>query len=138
MPRTLTTALVAVALTAALAACSDGGTTTTTAGVRVDDAEAVAALLEAEPDRVVIDVRTPEEFAAGHLEGAVLVDYNAPDFAERIAEFDPDGEYVVYCRSGNRSAGARDVMTEQGFTDVVDVDGGIVAWEQAGLPTVTG
>ncbi len=136
MPRSLTTALVAVALAAVLAACSDSGTATT--GVRVDDAEAVAALLETEPDRVVIDVRTPEEFAAGHLEGAVLVDFNAPDFAARIAEFDPEGDYVIYCRSGNRSAGARDVMTEQGFTDVVDVEGGILAWDRAGLPIVTG
>lgn len=136
MPRSLLTALVGVALTVVLAACSDGGATT--GAVRVDDAQAVADLLEAEPDRIVIDVRTPAEYAEGHLEGAVLVDYNAPDFAERIAEFDPDADYVIYCRSGNRSAGARAVMAEQGFTDVVDVEGGIVAWNQAGLPIVTG
>ncbi len=134
--RRLATALTVIGLALALSACADAGTATS--GVRVDDPQAVADLLAEEPDRVVIDVRTPEEFAAGHLEGAVLVDYNAPDFAERIAEFDRDGDYVIYCRSGNRSAGARDVMTEQGFTDVVDVDGGIVAWNDAGLPIVTG
>lgn len=106
--------------------------------VRVGDADSVAALLASEPDRIVLDVRTPQEFAAGHLEGAVLVDFNAPDFAERIAEFDPDADYVIYCRSGNRSSGARAVMAEQGFSDVVDVDGGILAWEQAGLPITAG
>lgn len=136
--RSLLTALIGVVLAATLAACASTETSTAEAGVRVDDAEAVAALLEAEPDRTVIDVRTPEEFAAGHVEGAVLVDYNAPDFADRIAEFDPEGDYVIYCRSGNRSAGARDVMADQGFTDVVDVEGGIVAWNEAGLPIVTG
>ena len=134
--RHLLTAVVATTLAVALAACSDAGTATS--GVRVADAEEVAELLEEEPERVVIDVRTPAEYAEGHLEGAVLVDFNAPDFAEQIAEFDTDGEYVIYCRSGNRSAGARDVMTDLGFEDVVDVEGGIVAWNDAGLPTVTG
>lgn len=144
--RPLTAApLVVLALLLVLAGCTDGGAGTTTGaddvaageGVRVASAGSVAALLEAEPDRKVIDVRTPEEFAAGHLEGAVLVDYNAPDFAARIAEFDRDEPYVIYCRSGNRSAGARDVMEELGFTDVVDVEGGIVAWTDADLPVTS-
>lgn len=82
----------------------------------------------------VIDVRTPEEYAAGHIEGATLVDFYEPDFADRIAELDRDAEYVVYCRSGNRSSQATALMDEQGFEDVNDVDGGIVAWEAAGLP----
>ena len=86
----------------------------------------------------MIDVRTPAEYAEGHLEDAVLVDYDAPDFAERIAEFTRDGEYVIYCRSGNRSAGARATMAELGFTDVVDVEGGVVAWVEAGLPLAGG
>lgn len=85
----------------------------------------------------VIDVRTPEEYAEGHIDGATLIDFYEPDFADRIAELDPDGEYVVYCRSGNRSSQATALMAEQGFRDVNDVDGGIVAWEAAGLP-VTG
>lgn len=126
-----------LALLVALAACSGAGATTS-ADIRVVDPAAAAELLEAEPDRTIIDVRTPAEYAAGHVEGAVLVDYNAPDFEERISEFDPQGDYVIYCRSGNRSAGARQVMADLGFTDVVDVQGGAVAWSNAGLPLVAG
>ena len=119
-------------------ACAADSATDTTASIRVVPAAEGAELLAAEPGRTVIDVRTPAEYAEGHLEGAVLVDYNAPDFAERIAEFDPEGDYLIYCRSGNRSAGARATMGELGFTDVVDVEGGVVAWVEAGLPLVTG
>jgi len=82
----------------------------------------------------VLDVRTPEEFAAGHVKGATLIDFYEPDFAERIAELDRDTAYVVYCRSGNRSGKATALMAEQGFAAVSDVDGGVVAWQAAGLP----
>jgi rhodanese-related sulfurtransferase len=87
-----------------------------------------------EGDVEVIDVRTPEEYADGHIEGATLIDFYEPDFAERIDELDRDADYVVYCRSGNRSGQATVMMADRGFTAVTDVDGGIVAWEAAGLP----
>lgn len=106
-------------------------------GVRVVPAEEAAELLTADPAPAVIDVRTPEEFAEGHLDGAVLIDINSPDFEQRIAELDRDQPYVLYCRSGNRSAAARAVMADLGFTDVADVEGGIAAWIAAGLPVVT-
>lgn len=126
-----------LALLVALAACSSTDAATD-ADIRVVDPVAAAELLEAEPDRVIIDVRTPAEYAAGHVDGAVLVDYEAADFEERIAEFDRDDDYLIYCRSGNRSAGARQVMADLGFSDVVDVEGGAVAWSGAGLPLVAG
>jgi len=103
-------------------------------GVRVVSVEQAASLLELAPAPTIVDVRTPQEFAQGHLEGAVLVDFNAPDFRDRIAEFPRDGHYVIYCRSGNRSAGARQVMTDLGFTDVADIEGGVVAWAEQGRP----
>ena len=106
-------------------------------GVRVVSPAAGAELLAADPAPVLIDVRTPGEFAEGHIEGATLVDYNAPDFRDRIAELDPTASYVIYCRSGNRSAGAREVMTELGFEDVADIDGGWVAWVEQGLPVTS-
>ena len=84
----------------------------------------------------MLDVRTPEEFAEGHLDGAVLVDFYDADFADQLAELDPDVPYLVYCRSGNRSGQTLDVMEQLGFTSAVDVDGGIVAWQDAGLPVV--
>jgi rhodanese-related sulfurtransferase len=104
--------------------------------ISVDDA---AALLDDPPaDLVVLDVRTPEEFADGHLDGAVLVDFYDADFANQLAELDPDVPYLVYCRSGNRSGQTLSVMEQLGFSSAADVDGGIVAWSGAGLPVTGG
>jgi len=85
-------------------------------------------------DLVVLDVRTPEEFAEGHLDGAVLVDFYDADFADQLAALDPDVPYLVYCRSGNRSGQTLSVMEQLGFASAVDVGGGIIAWADAGLP----
>jgi phage shock protein E len=104
--------------------------------ISVDAAAAIAA--DPPADLVLLDVRTPEEFADGHLEGAVLIDFYDADFAEQLAALDPDVPYLVYCRSGNRSGQAMSVMEELGFTSAVDVDGGIVAWAAAGLPVTGG
>lgn len=71
----------------------------------------------------VVDVRTAEEFDAGHLEGAVNIDYQADDFADRVAELPRDAAYVVYCASGRRATGAVEQMRDLGFTDVVNGGG---------------
>jgi rhodanese-related sulfurtransferase len=73
-------------------------------------AEAVAA------GTMVIDVRTPEEFAGGHLDGAVNMNLQSPAFASQLAGLDPSADYLVYCRSGNRSGQAIDQMRAAGFT----------------------
>lgn len=86
------------------------------------------------PGVVVLDVRTAEEFVAGHLADAVNIDFYAADFRNQLSDLDRDAPYVLYCRSGNRSAQTLELMRELGFTNVVDVDGGIVAWVTAGLP----
>lgn len=88
-------------------------------------------------DTVIIDVRTPSEFAGGHLEGAVNIDVQAPDFDAQISALDPDGTYYVYCRSGNRSGQAIDRMVALGFTDLTN--GGSVesASSATGIPVVT-
>ena len=85
------------------------------------DRPAVAADTPETPDkesRMIIDVRTPAEFASGHLDGAVNIDIQSPDFTSRIEGLDRDGSYVVYCRSGNRSGMAMAQMLDMGFTDV--------------------
>lgn len=69
---------------------------------------------------VVLDVRSAEEFAAGHLEDAVHLDAGAPDFAERVAALDPEAEYIVYCRTGRRAQTVVDHLTSLGFTDVTN------------------
>lgn len=111
----------------------------TAAGVRLVSATQGAAIQAQPPeDLVILDVRTPEEFAEGHLDGAVLVDFYDADFAEQIGELDPNVPYLMYCRSGNRSGQTATIMEQLGFTDVADVDGGILSWADAGLPLVDG
>jgi len=106
-------------------------------GIRVVSAEEGAAIQADPPEGlVVLDVRTPEEFAEGHLDGAVMIDFYADDFGEQIAELDPSVPYLIYCRSGNRSGQTRAMMEDLGFSEVSDVDGGIQAWSAAGLPVV--
>ncbi|MBP9668946.1 MAG: rhodanese-like domain-containing protein [Candidatus Pacebacteria bacterium] len=85
---------------------------------------------------VVLDVRTPAEFAEGHMKDAVLMDFYAPDFNEKIAQLDKDASYYVYCRSGNRSGKTLAMMRELGFTQVRDAAGGIGALEKAGADVV--
>jgi rhodanese-related sulfurtransferase len=104
--------------------------------VTADDAAAILA--DAPDDLVVLDVRTPEEYAEGHLEGALLVDFYDPDFADQLAELDPDVPYLVYCRSGNRSGQTLPLMQQLGFGSASDIGGGIIAWADAGLPIVAG
>lgn len=84
----------------------------------------------------VIDVRTPAEFAEGHLEGAVNIDWQDAGFADAVSALDKDGTYVIYCRSGNRSAQAIDAMTSMGFTDLTNAGGYLDASNLTGLPLV--
>lgn len=134
--RRVTRALVAVAATVLsaglLTSCGTDGTESAE-GVEVG-VEAFVERIESNEDVVVLDVRTPEEYAAGHLPDALNVDVNAADFAARIDQLDPDATYAVYCRSGNRSAVAVDHMIEAGFDDVEHLGGGIGAWQAAGGP----
>ena len=83
--------------------------------------------------RVVIDVRTPAEYAAGHIAGAQNIDVEAADFASRISTLDKTAAYLVYCHSGRRSAIAADQMAAAGFTDIVDA-GGMADLVAAGAP----
>jgi phage shock protein E len=141
--RLLQLALVGV-LAVALAGCggssNDGAAPATTSS----GAAAVTLVSPAEAQKVIdsgsvtlLDVRTPEEFASGHIAGAENIDFYASDFSDRLDALDHGAGYVVYCHSGNRSGQATALMAQKGFTGVTDVDGGIAAWEGAGLPTVT-
>jgi len=88
-------------------------------------------------DAVIIDVRTPAEYAEGHLDGAVNIDVSSPGFADAIAELPADGEYVVYCRSGNRSAQAASIMRDHGFEHVIDAGALDDASTATGIDIVT-
>jgi phage shock protein E len=111
-------AIAALLLPFALVSCSDSEDRTSA------DIVPTAEVSQALDDGArLIDVRTPEEHAAGHLPGSVNVDVTAGDFEQRIAELDPQASYVVYCRTGNRSASAVETMTDNGFDDVVNAGG---------------
>ncbi len=101
------------------------------------DAAGFAAAIQL-PKAVILDVRTPQEFADGHLDKAVNIDVNAADFTTRIAKLDKAVPYAVYCRSGNRSATAMDLMKKAGFTSAFHLGGGIGAWTGSGRPVVKG
>lgn len=107
------------------------------ASVEVVDAQAFQAATQ-KPGVVIVDVRTPEEFAEGHIENAVNIDINGGSFSEEISQLDPTKDYAVYCRSGNRSATAVAEMVDAGFTSIVELDNGILAWQAADYPVVTG
>lgn len=97
---------------------------------------AQAAELAADSDVVVLDVRTPQEFAEGHIDGATMVDFEAPTFADEVGRLDPTANYLVYCRSGNRSGQAVAVMQQLGFEHIWDLDGGVISWTADGRPLV--
>lgn len=71
----------------------------------------------------VIDVRTPTEFAGGHLEGAVNIDWEGTDFAGQVASLDKNGVYILYCRSGNRAGKALEALKGMGFTHLTNAGG---------------
>ena len=87
------------------------------------------------PGFVLLDVRTPGEYRSERIDGAVLVDYNSGNFRSELRALDREKTYLVYCRTGNRSNGALKVMREEGFRNLYHLEGGIVKWKEAGLPT---
>lgn len=81
----------------------------------------------------VLDVRTPAEYAQGHVPGAVLLPLQ--DLSTRLNEVPQGRKVYVICRSGSRSAQASQVLSDGGHRNVYNVDGGMLAWEAAGFPT---
>jgi rhodanese-related sulfurtransferase len=135
--RALLALLLVLPLTAA--ACGGGDADTATAArVQTVAATRAAEVIEDAPDGlVVLDIRTPEEFAAGHIAGAVNVDYYEASFRDQLDALDKDVPYVMYCRSGSRSSDARGIMEELGFQEVYELDGGVLSWDQAGYSLTT-
>lgn len=85
-------------------------------------------------DMSVLDVRTPAEYAAGHIEGSKNINFLGPDFEKEISGLDKDKDILVYCRTGGRSRAAALALRKAGFKKILDLEGGIKAWEASGLP----
>ena len=129
MPRLMI--LLVLVLGVIAAACSSRAGT-----IETVEPAAAAEVIAENPDAIVLDIRTPEEYADGIIEGAVNIDFYAPDFAAKIEALDRDAEYVVYCRSDNRSGEAMGLFADLEFEQVSEIDGGIVNWYSEGLPVV--
>jgi thioredoxin 1 len=93
----------------------------------------VQSLIQSKNPPVLLDVRSPDEFSRGYLTGAVNIDYNSEAFESDIMKLDKLKPYVVYCLSGGRSSDAAAFMRSNGFKNVLELKGGVMAWEKAGL-----
>ena len=88
------------------------------------------------PNFVIIDVRTPNEFAEEHIENAINIDYRSETFQDELNKLDKDKTYLIYCRIGGRSGNALDIIAELNFREAYNMSGGINQWKAKGLPTV--
>lgn len=82
----------------------------------------------------VIDVRTPTEYKSGHINGAVNLHVYDQDFTNRLDTLDKSKTVYVYCKAGGRSAEAVETLKAKGFVHIVELDGGMDAWNEAGKP----
>jgi rhodanese-related sulfurtransferase len=124
-------AILALVAIFAVAACDSGEAAGERGAYTVDAAEAVEMIESGE--RTIIDVRSPGEYAQSHVVGAINIDVDGADFSDRIAELDPEEPYLVYCRSGRRSALAAGQMEDIGIEDIADA-GGLGDLARAGAP----
>lgn len=123
--------VIAVITSLLLAGCS----TTTTGATNMNVSEFSKKITES--GVVILDVRTPGEFAEGYIEGAQNIDFQSGNFENEIAALDKNVTYAVYCRSGNRSGQAAKIMHDAGFHDVYNLDGGVIDWANEGMLLVT-
>jgi phage shock protein E len=137
--RRIAAAALAFAITA-LSACSSSApassSTSPPTGQHVAASDFSTAMNQ--PGTIVIDVRTPAEYASGHLPRAQNIDIEGSDFATRIAALDKNATYAVYCHSGNRSNAALQQMAAADFTHIYGLAGGIGAWQNMGGPMTMG
>lgn len=84
-------------------------------------------------DALLVDVRTPQEFASGHIPGSVNIDWTGKNYEAEFAKLDRERPLLLYCAVGGRSDQAREYLEQKGYV-VKDLDGGIQAWKEAGMP----
>ena len=104
-------------------------------GITLISADSLKKMLNNEHG-ILLDVRTPQEFAEGHLPGAINIDYKNEGFSAALDKLDKTKQYEVYCRSGHRSGESAVMMTKKGFKKVYDLEGGILKWQEKGFETI--
>lgn len=122
---------ILIVSSAMIISCGGGSDNNTapTGGVAAFD-----SLIKALPDEQILDVRTAEEFQSGYIDGARNIDWNSQSFPIDVNALEKSKPVLIYCRSGRRSAEAATYLRNNGFTDVRELEGGIAAWQAAGLP----
>ncbi len=95
---------------------------------------AVTLLTSPSTKRIILDIRTPEEFASGHIAGAQNINFFSADFEKKIAQLDKNAHYVIYCRTNGRSSVTFERMKELGFKNVVCISDGMNGWKAQNLP----
>lgn len=93
-----------------------------------------AEFIKKNPDTIILDVRTPGEFASGHIKGAINIDFKAATFADDLQKLDPSTTYLVHCRSGGRSTSSLDTFKKLNFKHILHLDGGMMDWGREQLP----
>ena len=82
----------------------------------------------------MLDVRTEQEYKAGHIPNAVLIDVRSPDFEKKVKDLDKSKTYLIHCAAGRRSVTACDKLETLGFKNLLNLEGGLRAWQDAGKP----
>lgn len=108
----------------------------TSENVTVEQAKALITKNKDNPNFVILDVRTPDEFKSGHLADAINIDFYGADFKTYLDQLDKNKTYLVYCRTGVRSTNSVNIMLSMKFTRLYNMTGGITAWTGAKLPVV--
>lgn len=98
--------------------------------------DAYQTALQATQNVQLVDVRTPDEYRSGHIAAAVNINYYDADFAQQIARLDKEKPLMVYCAVGGRSGKAAAQLSQMGFKNVTDLEGGMTAWKAANKPVV--
>jgi len=129
-------AIFAIILISGCGTCTTCGTPSTFMSLTPDDANDLIIAEQSNPDFMIIDLRTAAEFASGHIENAVNIDYYAADFQSQLDALNKDGLYLIYCQSGGRSASTMTIMESLGFKEVYQIEGGLDAWILASYPVV--
>ncbi len=129
--------LISAVLIAVVASCSLQSTTDIP--INNVDVNTARDLVTQDETVIVLDVRTPEEYAIGHIEGALNINIAEADFSKRVSKLDRDKTYIIHCSANvknGRSAKSLEIMSSFGFDKLLNMEGGIIAWEQSGYPIV--
>lgn len=125
--------LISVLLVSVFALSACGGSSETVTSLSVNE----FAQKIADPSITLLDVRTPAEFASGHIAGAINIDFESGVFKQEVQALDKSKTYALYCRSGNRSGQATSIMAKDGFDSIFNLNGGVIDWAALGQPLVT-